>query len=1114
VVQKLLIANRGEIAIRLAHAAAEAGITTVAVFAEDDAQSLHTRRADESYALRGVGPAAYLDAAQIVEAAKATGCYAVHPGYGFLSENAAFGRLCEAEGLTFVGPAPETLEQFGDKAQARSLAKACGVAVPEGTDQPTSLQGAQAFREALGTGASIMLKALAGGGGRGMRLVGPGEDLPAAYERCRSEALAAFGNGDLYVERFFPRGRHVEVQLVGDGREVVHVWDRECSLQRQRQKLIEIAPAVGVSEATRSRLLEQAVALGRAAALRSLCTVEFLVDPDTEESAFIEANPRLQVEHTVTEAVTGLDLVRLQLEIAGGATLADLGLAGGPPETRGVAVQARVNLETMAVDGTARPGGGMLSAYEPPTGPGVRVDGFGYAGYATSARYDSLLAKVIVRAGDLPGAVAKADRALRSFRIEGAPTNIGFLQALLRRPETGAGLTHTRFVEEQLPDLLAAAGEGPAKLFFEASTAAGPKRAGAKVDSVDPLAVLEHGRRSEPASAALADASALDGTRALSAPLQGTVVSIGVEEGAAVRAGAPVLIMEAMKMEHVIAAEVGGVLRRLAVQPGDTVYEGEALAFFEEAEVEGGSDSGEEAVDLDAIRPDLAEVLDRKDRLLDHRRPEATARRRKTGQRTARENIDDLCDPGSFTEFGGLVVAGRRRRNTVEELIDQTPADGLVMGFGQVNGEHFEETTSRAAVLSYDYTVLAGTQGARNHEKLDRMTELAHRWRLPVVFFCEGGGGRPGDTERGGYIRGFEFMGRLSGNAPSIGIASGRCFAGNAAVLGCCDLVIATEDSTIGMGGPAMIEGGGLGVYRPEEVGPVEVQQKSGVIDVLVRDEAAAVAATKQYLGYFQGPLKDWTCVDQRLLRRAVPENRLRVYDIRQVIRTLADEGSVLELRPKFGVGMVTALIRIEGRPLGLIANNPAHLGGAIDSDASDKAARFMQLCEAYDVPILSLSDTPGNMVGPEYEKTGLVRHCSRMFVIGANLTVPLLSVILRKSYGLGAIAMTGGSYQASMFSVSWPTGEYGGMGLEGSVKLGYRNELAAIADPVARKAKFDQMVAAAYEAGKALNYAMTGHIDDVIDPAETRRWVVAALKAAPPPPARTGKKLPWIDAW
>ncbi len=464
------------------------------------------------------------------------------------------------------------------------------------------------------------------------------------------------------------------------------------------------------------------------------------------------------------------------------------------------------------------------------------------------------------------------------------------------------------------------------------------------------------------------------------------------------------------------------------------------------------------------------------------------------------------------------MVAGRLRRNTMDELIERTPADGLVMGLGRVNGDVFADEQSRIVAMSYDYTVLAGTQGLRNHQKKDRMLHIAERWRLPIVFFTEGGGGRPGDTDAqsaGGLnTTTFWMFAKLSGLVPLVGINSGRCFAGNAALLGCCDVIIATENSSIGMGGPAMIEGGGLGVFHPDEVGPVSVQAPNGVIDVVVRDEAEGVKVAKQYLAYFQGALPKWSCADQRLLRRAIPENRLRVYDVRTVIDTLADTGSVLELRRQFGPGMVTAFVRVEGRAIGIIANNPKHLGGAIDRDGSDKAARFMQLCDAYDIPILMLCDTPGNMVGPEAEKTGLVRHNSRLFVIGANVTVPLFTVILRKGYGLGAQGMAGASFVAPFFTVSWPTGEFGGMGLEGAVKLGYRNELAAIADPAERKAKFDEMVARSYERGKALSAATLFEFDEVIDPADTRRWIMAGLRAVPAPPKREKKKNPWVDAW
>jgi len=778
-----------------------------------------------------------------------------------------------------------------------------------------------------------------------------------------------------------------------------------------------------------------------------------------------------------------------------------------------MALQARVNLETLDGDGNVRPSGGVLSAYEPPSGPGVRVDGYGYAGYRTSARYDSLIAKVIVRSSeaDFPVLCAKAARALAEFRLSGAQTNIPLLGALLADADVRAGAFHTRFVEDNAARF--ATNNTAPKLYFESATAP-PRRPGAAIDSSDPLAVLSYGKSETERAADAEEEAAPEGSVALRAPLQGTIGQIFVAAGASVRAGQDLLVMEAMKMEHVIAASEGGMVEAINVATGDTVFEGHALAFIAPREGAGDEGGAAEAVDLDAIRPDLAEMQARRAKTLDSGRPKAVARRRATQQRTTRENVDDLCDPGSFLEYGALTVAARRRRHSLEELIDQTPADGLIAGFGRVNGDAFDDDTARTAVCAYDYTVLAGTQGAYNHLKMDRLFELAHRWRAPLVFFTEGGGGRPGDTEGAGPVRGFELLGKLSGNAPFIGITSGRCFAGNASVLGCADVIIATRNSSIGMGGPAMIEGGGMGVYHPEDIGPVKDQEKSGVIDVTVEDEAEAVAAAKRYLSYFQGSLKQWNCADQRLLRRAIPENRLRAYDIRKLIAMLADEGSVLELRPKFGIGMITALVRIEGRPLGLIANNPVHLGGAIDSDGADKAARMMQICEAYDVPILSLSDTPGIMVGPEIERTGLVRHAARLFVIGANLTVPMLSVVLRKSYGLGALAMTGGSNEKSLYVVAWPTGEFGGMGLEGSVKLGYRNELAAIDDPALRKAKFDEMVAAAYERGKALNYATRFTIDDVIDPADTRRWIVEGLKAAGPRPRASGKRLKWIDAW
>ena len=516
------------------------------------------------------------------------------------------------------------------------------------------------------------------------------------------------------------------------------------------------------------------------------------------------------------------------------------------------------------------------------------------------------------------------------------------------------------------------------------------------------------------------------------------------------------------------------------------------------------------------IRPSLAELQKRKAYLLDENRTDAVEKRHKKGGRTARENIADLCDDNSFTEYGSLIVAAQRGRKSMQELIEKTPADGLIGGIGAVNGKYFDAETAKCMVLSYDYTVLAGTQGAFNHKKTDRLLGIAHKSQLPIIFFLEGGGGRPGDVDTypisvGGLdIMTFVEFARLSGEIPRIAIVSGYCFAGNAAIAGCADVIIATENVSIGMGGPAMIEGGGLGQFHPKTIGPASFQVPNGVIDVLVKDEAAAVAAAKQYLSYFQGAVTNWKCEDQVALRELVPEDRRWGYDVRKVINTLCDTDSVLELRRDFGKSMITALVRIEGKPMGLIANNPRHLGGAIDSDAADKAARFMQLCDAFGLPILSLCDAPGFMVGPECEKTGMVRHASRMFVVGAKLQVPIMTIVLRKAYGLGAMAMAGGSFHESLFIVSWPTGEFGGMGLEGAVKLGFRKELEAVADEQERAALYDQLVKQAYEQGKAINTASVLEIDEVIDPKASRHWVVNALKSIKKTPG-SGK---YIDSW
>ncbi len=602
------------------------------------------------------------------------------------------------------------------------------------------------------------------------------------------------------------------------------------------------------------------------------------------------------------------------------------------------------------------------------------------------------------------------------------------------------------------------------------------------------------------------------------APLQGTVVRVELDAGVSAPMDAAVVVIESMKMEHVVRMPAAGRLRSLEVAAGDLVAPGAVLAALEVGPDPSARRAGGPSADPAGLRRDIEELFDRRRLLLDEARPDAVEARHRRGHRTARENVHDLCDEGSFVEYGGFAIAAQRARRPVEELIERTPADGLVAGVGRVNGEIVRAERASCAVLSYDYTVLAGTQGQLNHRKKDRMFDVVERLRLPVVFFAEGGGGRPGDTDfavvTGLDTMAFALFARLSGWVPLVGIAAGWCFAGNAALLGCCDVIIATRDASIGMGGPAMIEGGGLGAYRPEEVGPIDVQEPNGVVDLVAEDDAEAVRLAKRYLAYFQGPTKDWTCPDQRLLRSIVPEQRQQLYDMRELVSLLADEGSVLELRRAFATGMLTALARIEGRTLGIVANVPAHLGGAIDRDGADKAARFLQLCDAHDVPVLFLCDTPGFMVGPEAERTAQVRHFSRLFVTGAGLTVPFFTIVVRKGYGLGAQSMAGGSFRCPLFTVAWPTGELGAMGIEGAVRLGFRRELEEAEDPEVREALFASMVERVAERGRALNVATLFEIDDVVDPADSRRLIVEALRAVPEPRPAPGKGRRFVDTW
>ncbi len=591
----------------------------------------------------------------------------------------------------------------------------------------------------------------------------------------------------------------------------------------------------------------------------------------------------------------------------------------------------------------------------------------------------------------------------------------------------------------------------------------------------------------------------------INAPLAAAVVSVDVSQGQTVSEGQLIATLESMKMQTAILAPTAGIISALTVALGETVQAGQRLATLT-------AGAGQETlaqtpaeildtVDVNAKSP-LAHIYQQHSNTLDHHRQEAVAKRHSKGYRSARENLQDLCDENSFVEYGQLAVAAQRGRKSLDALRSETAADGVITGLATINHSLFGPVASQVAVVINDYTVLAGTQGYFHHKKIDRILEQAKRHSLPVIMYTEGGGGRPGDTDVKTQIAGldvssFARWAALSGQVPLVAVNNGYCFAGNAALFGCADIRIATQQSWIGMAGPAMIEGGGLGSYKPTDIGPIDVQAKNGVVSLVADNEAQATALAKQVLGYFQGDHRQVQCAQQADLRDLMPADRRYVYDIRKIIQHLADSDSWLELSKQYGRAIATGFVRIEGKAMGLIANDCRVLGGAIDAEAADKAARFITLCNNFSIPLLSLCDTPGFMVGPDSEEQGAATRMAQLFIAGAKLTTPLVTIFLRKGYGLGAMAMAGGSFHQPIYSAAWPMGEFGGMGLEGAVRLGFKKELAAEKDQQAKDALFSKLLAEMYQRGQASEAAAHLEIDAVIDPADTRSVVIRALNTA-----------------
>ena len=584
----------------------------------------------------------------------------------------------------------------------------------------------------------------------------------------------------------------------------------------------------------------------------------------------------------------------------------------------------------------------------------------------------------------------------------------------------------------------------------------------------------------------------------ITSPLAAAVISVDVKLGDPVAKGQPLVNLESMKMQTLLTAPEDAVITAILVTSGDTIQAGQLLL-----EIKAASAISESTKQKASEQPAPSNLLEELQTQLayssDTMRPDAVQRRHKKGYRSARENVTDLCDSDSFIEYGQLAVAAQRDRKDAESLKVETPADGVITGLATINSAEFGAQASQVAVIVNDYSVLAGTQGYFHHKKIDRILDQAGKTGLPVVMYTEGGGGRPGDTDVKTQIAGldvptFARWASLSGQVPLIAVNNGYCFAGNAALFGCADIRIATKTSWIGMAGPAMIEGGGLGSFAPIEIGPIDIQTENGVVDLVADNESHATYLAQQCLGYFQGDKQSWDCADQAELRKMMPLDRRFVYDIRSIIEGLVDTDSFTELSQPYGPGIVTGFIRIEGVAMGLIANDCRVLGGAIDAEAADKAARFISLCDQFSIPLLSLCDTPGFMVGPASEEQAAVRRMAKLFIAGAKISVPLVTIFLRKGYGLGAMAMAGGSFHHPRYSAAWPAGEFGAMGLEGAVRLGFKKELAAETDEAAREALFNKLVDSMYQKGKATEAAAHLEIDAVIDPADTRTVIVRAL--------------------
>jgi acetyl/propionyl-CoA carboxylase alpha subunit/acetyl-CoA carboxylase carboxyltransferase component len=1122
--KRVLIANRGEIAIRIARAADSFGIETVGVHSQADALGLHTRVVAESRPIGAGGDPvrAYLDIDALIEVARATACDCVHPGYGFLSENAEFARRCQAAGLTFIGPRPETLVLFGDKVTARAFARANGVPVVPGSHAALA-DADEAASVAAGLGYPVMLKASAGGGGRGMRRVDGPEGMAGAFASAAREAEAAFGDGALFVEKLVERPRHIEVQILADtAGTVVHLFERDCSVQLRNQKVVEIAPAYGLDPALRQRIQGDAVALAKAASYLNAGTFEFLVAPDLGERYFIECNPRIQVEHTVTEAVTGVDLVEAQFRLAAGESLADLGIAGQAaiPEPRRHAVQARV----------VATGAGTIGAYREPSGPGVRVDACGYLGLTPPPQFDPMFAKVIGASnssGSLASALERTARALAEFQIDGLPTNLASLAAILARPELAAGDARTTLLAEH-PELTA--------------PAAAPPASAARILLSQQAAALGGPRPSIPASLTPAASLAVGaGEEGVECPMAGSVVELAAKPGAAVAAGDTLLVVSAMKMETAVTAPCAGIVVELAaLEVGGAVAAGQIVATIApSAGAAAPRTHGE-----DTWGPTLGEV--KALQAIAHARfaPGSTdpgvVRQRSRGKLTCRERIDLLLDPGSFRELGS--IAGFASYDDEGRIADFTPSNH-VGGWGRVAGR----TT---VVCADDFTSRGGHADGSIGGKSNHLDRLALEFKCPSVRLLDGssGGGSVAamvpKQQAEGESRARESTGAIAAGRPRVSGGGGSFLPGHLgstlfaeqlatvpvvnlllgsvvgigaakAVLGHFSVMVRDIAQLFVAGPPVVAHAMGYDITK-EDLGDWRVHCRNGSVDNLAETEEDAVAQARRFLSYLPAsvyeapplsPADDPADRREDELFTLVPRKRTTTFDMRRAIRLMADKDSFFEIGPLWGTDQITGFVRFAGHPMGVIASDSRHAnGGALTADGCDKLRRHLDLCDVFHLPILNLNDNPGFAVGLEHEMAGTIRKGGEWMIAFAQVSVPIFTVIMRRSFGVA-----GNNYATPKAGASarvvWPAADVGGIPPEGGIEAAYKRQLAEAEDPAALRAEINARIESARGPIGPLNRFQ---MEEMIDPRDTRRWICdwienAARIAAQP--ARLGPR-------